>query len=77
MTPAFAAQLGLSIYLTGIDIQKIDCSALKTYDMAIAGFSIQDKLGGARFFKETFLLAYTSMEVVLRMFFLAFSNADI
>ena len=77
MTPAFAAKLGLSIRPTGIGAQKIDGSALKTYGMVIAGFSIQDKTGKIRFFEETFLLADTSMEVVLGMPFLALSNADI
>ena len=77
MTPAFAARLGLSVRPTGIGAQKIDGSALRTYGMAIAGFSIQDKSGRARFFEETFLLADTSMEVVLGMPFLSLSNADI
>ena len=77
MTPAFAARLGLSVRPTGIGAQKIDGSALRTYGMAIAGFSIQDKSGRAQFFEETFLLADTSMEVVLGMPFLALSNADI
>ena len=45
--------------------------------MAIASFSVEDKLGKARFFQETFLLANTSMEVVLGMPFLTLSNADI
>ena len=45
--------------------------------MAIAGFSIQDKSGRARFFEETFLSADTSMEVVLRISFLALSNVNI
>ena len=45
--------------------------------MAIAGFSIQDKLGRARFFEKTFLLADTSMEVVLGMPFLPLSNIKI
>ena len=45
--------------------------------MVIAGFSVQDKLGKVRFFKETFLLADTSMEVVLGMLFLTLSDADI
>ena len=77
MTPAFAAKLGLSTQSTNLRAQKIDGSALKTYGMTIAGFSIQDNLGRARFFDETFLLADTSMEVVLGMPFLALSNADI
>ena len=45
--------------------------------MTIAGLSIQDESGRARFFEETFLLADSSMEVVLRILFLALSNADI
>ena len=45
--------------------------------MVIAGFQVKDKLGRAWFFQELFLLAETSMEVVLGMLFLAFSNADI
>ena len=77
MNPVFAAKLGLSIRSTGIGAQKIDGSALKTYGMTIAGFSIQDNSGRAPFFKEIFLLADTSMEVVLEMPFLVFSNADI
>ena len=77
MTPVFGANLGLSIFSTDIGAQKIDSSALKTYKMAIAGSSIQDKLGRARVFEETFLLADTSMEVVLEIPFLALRNADI
>ena len=39
--------------------------------MVIAGFQVQDKFGKARFFQETFLVANTSVEVVLEMPFLA------
>ncbi len=77
MTPTFAAKLGLSPRQRGVGAQKIDGSPLETYGMASAGFLVQDKLGRIRFFEETFLLADTSMEVVLKMSFLAFSNADI
>ena len=45
--------------------------------MVIAGFQVEDKLGRARFFQESFLLAETSMEVVLRMPFFTLSNANI
>ena len=77
MTPAFAAKLGLSTRPTGVGAQKIDGSLLATYGMAVAAFSLQDSLGKVRFFEETFLLADTSIKVVLGMPFLAFSNADI
>ena len=65
MTPAYIAKLGLII-------QKTDVCA-----MVIAEFSVQDKFGKVQFFEETFLLADTSTEVVLEMFFLTFSNADV
>ena len=77
MTSAFIVQLGLSIRATGIGVQKIVGFALKMYSMIITGFSIQDNIGKIRFFKETFLLADTSIEVVLGLFFLALSNTDI
>ena len=45
--------------------------------MVVADFSLQGKLGKIRFFEETFLLANTSMDVVLGMPFFTLSNADI
>ena len=45
--------------------------------MVIAGFSVQNRLGKIQFFERTFLLADTSMEVILGMLFLTFSNVDI
>ncbi len=77
MTPAFAAKLGFFTQPIDIGAQKIDGSTLKTYGMVLAGFSIQDKSGKIRFFEETFLLADTSMEVVLEMPFPALINTDI
>lgn len=43
--------------------------------MAIAGFSLQEKLGRVRFFEET--LANQNMEVVLGMPFLTLGNANL
>ena len=77
MTPAYAAHLGLKVKMTNISVQKIDGSSLATYDMVIAAFQVIDKLGRSRFFQKTFLLADISIEVVLGMPFLIFSNADI
>ncbi len=45
--------------------------------MVIAEFSIKDKLGKVGSFEETFLLANTSMKVVLEMLFHIFSNTNI
>ena len=77
MTPAYAKKLGLRTRKTDVGAQKIDGSSLDTFGMVIAGFQVIDKLGRARFFQETFLLADTTMEVVLGMPFLTFGNADI
>ncbi len=44
--------------------------------MVSASFSLQDSLESVLFFEKTFLLANTSIEVVLKMPFLALSNAD-
>ncbi len=77
MTPTYAAKLGLTTTKTSIRAQKIDGSPLETHDMTSAKFSLQNSLERIRFFEETFLLANTSMEIVLKMPFLSLSNADV
>lgn len=77
MTSAYTAKLGLKTQLTYIEAQKIDGSTLETFEIVLASFKVENKLGKSRFFQETFLLANTSMEVVLDMFFLTFNNTDI
>ena len=77
MTPADAANLGLKVQKTDIGAQKIDGSTFETFGIVLANFQVEDKLGRAWFFQETFLLADISMEVVLGMPFLTLSNADV
>ena len=77
MTPAYAKQLGLRSRKVDVEAQKINGLSLNIFKMVIAGFQVIHKLGRARFFQKTFLLANTIMKVVLGMFFLTFSNADI
>ena len=77
MIPIYAAKLDFVICKTDIGAQKTDGSALETYGMVIAGFLVQDSLTKVWFFEETFLLANTSMEVVLEMPFLILSDIDI
>ena len=43
--------------------------------MVIVDFQVEDKGGRPRFFQETFLVANTKFEVILRMPFLKLSNA--
>ena len=77
MTPAYAKQLGFQTRETDVGAEKIDGSLLADCGMVIAPFQVKNKLDRARFFQETFLLANTSMDVILKMPFLTFSNADI
>ncbi len=76
MTPAYASEVGLTTRKTSVGAQKIDGLPLETHGMTSARFLLQDSLKRVWFFEETFLLADTSMEVVLGMLFLTFSNAD-
>ena len=77
ITLAYAKQISLRTQKTDLRAQKIDGSLLATYGMVIAAFQVKNKLGRARFFQETFLLADPSIEVVLKMPFLTLSNVDI
>lgn len=77
MTPTYAARLGLDVRPTNVGAQKIDGSALKTYEIVTTGFLVYDKLDRVQFFEKTFLLANISIEVVLEMPFLSFSNINI
>ena len=77
MAPAYASKLGLRVCRTNVGAQKIDGSALETFGIVLASFQMEDKLGRARFFQETFLLADISVEMVLGMPFFTLSNANI
>lgn len=77
MILAYTKHLELQIRETNVDISKIDDLSLKTFEIVIASFQIIDKLNKARFFQNTFILAESSMEMVLRMFFLTFCNSVI
>lgn len=69
--------MGLISRPTNINTQKIDGFPLKTYDMAPAKFLLQNSLEKMQFFEKTFLLADTSIKVVLKMifFFLAIKTS--
>ena len=77
ITPAYTSKLKLKARYTNVGAQKIDGSTLETFGMVLASFQVEDKLGKARFFQKAFLLANTSIEVVLGMPFLTLSNANI
>ena len=50
MSLIFARKLGLYIQKTNVKAQKIDGSALKTFEMVIVDFQVEDKDGRPRFF---------------------------
>ena len=77
MSPIYAKRLGLKTRKTNVGVQKIDGSILKTFEMVIANFQVEDKGGRPRFFQKTFLVADTKFEVILEMPFLKISNADV
>lgn len=77
MTSIYAVKLDLTIRKNNIEAQKIDGLLLKTHGMVSMIFSLRDNLERIRFFEETFLLADTSIEIVLRISFLFLSNVDI
>lgn len=69
MSPTFAVILNFASRLINLGAQKIDGSLLEIYGMASTKFLLYNSLRKVQFFKETFLLANTSMKVVLEMFF--------
>ena len=77
MNPNFAQKLGFKIWKTNVGAQKIDSSALETFEMVIADFQIENKANRPRFFQETFLVADTKFEIILEMLFLKISNTDV
>ena len=73
----YAIKLDLSIRKIDFGTQKIDKSHLDIFEIVIADYSVKNKLGRVWFFKKAILLANISLEVVLRIFFLTLSKADI
>ena len=50
MTHVYSSKLGLKVYPTNVGVQKVDGSTLETFDMVLASFQVEDKLGKVRFF---------------------------
>ena len=73
----FSWELGLPIRTIDVGAQKIDSTMLDTFKMVVVAFSVTDKANQVRFFKETFIVANVSPEIVLKMFFLTLSGADV
>ena len=77
ISSAFASQLGLRIWKITVGAQKIDGITLEIYGMVVFTFSLLDKDGRERFFKESFLLADIKPDTMLRILSPIISNADV
>lgn len=77
MTLAYIVNLGLITQKTSILAQIIEDLALETYAMISASFLLLNSLKRIWFFGKAFLLVITSIEVILKIFFLFFCNADV
>lgn len=77
MTPGYASKLTFWVRHTNVKAQKINGSILETFKIVFASLHIKNKLEKACFFQKTFLLADFSVDVVLGIFFLIFSNENI
>ena len=73
----FAQELGLFIKPTDVRALKIDSSILDNFGIIVVVFLVTDKTNQIKFFKEIFLVANVSLEVVLGMFFLTLSCTDV
>ena len=74
---AFAKKLGFVVQITNVGAQKINNIILETYGMVLAVFSVTDQVDKVKFFKETFLVANVSPDVILEILFLTLSSTDI
>lgn len=77
MILAYTAKLGLKIWLINIRAQKIDSYIFEILEISLASFEVKNKLSRAYFFQKISLLANININVILEMFFLIFSNANI
>ena len=77
INPNYAQKLEFIIRKTNVGVQNIDCHTLKTFEMVIADFQVEDKASRPRFFYETFLVADIKFEMILEILFLKISNVKV
>ena len=76
MSPNYTKKLGFKIQNINVRANKIDSSTLKSFEIVIANFQIKDKVSRSRFFQKTFLIANIKFKMIIEMFFLKISNAN-
>lgn len=65
------------VYYINVKTKKNNNFTFETFKIVLVNFQVENKLGQAWYFQKTFLLADISVELILRMFFLIFNNANI
>lgn len=63
--------------MTNINTQKIDGNKLKIYKIVIVLFLIDNKDEKFRFFKKTFLLVNSNLDIVFEIDFFILGNVEI
>lgn len=77
MTPVHTIQMDPAIKFIDVGTQKVYGFPPKVHVVVSIKLLVSDKKDSDRFFEEILLLANTNMEVVLGIFFVFLSNADI
>lgn len=77
MTPPYITILRLHVCPINVKGHKTNRSIFTTYAMVLANFQLKHKQNKTRFFQEIFLVPNTTIEVVLKFFFLIFSKMKI
>lgn len=77
MTSAYVTVLVLHICFIDVETQKINGFTLLTHGIVLTNSQLEDKQKRLWFFQKIFLVANTTIEVVLRMLFLFFNKMEI
>lgn len=77
ITLVYILKLGLKACYINVRALKIDGSIFKTFEIILTSFQVKNKPNWAWYFQKMFLLANTNVEVILKILFLIFSNANI
>lgn len=77
MSPICAKSKGFYIEKINVETLKTDRSILEIHEIFLVVFSLIHKLRQGQFFIETFLVAETSIKMILEMFFPLFNNVNV
>ena len=77
INPNYIQKFGFKIRKISIGAQKIVGFTLKTFEIVIIDFLINDKVGKPKYFQKIFLIAYTKVKTFLKiMLFFKLSNTN-